>query len=167
MTLAGVAKFVLGVSLAFAILIGGSAAVALYFMYRVTTHPPKPTFANEVTQTSKAAPAPEKQAQPEKSNPDNTNHTESTVKEANSETNSKTNSTEPLEPGTYNARVTWEQGLSLRAEPGASAERIGGLEYNQKIVVLEESPDKTWQRVRLSNSDRESWIKAGNIEKIQ
>lgn len=160
MTLAGVAKFVLGVSLAIAILVGSSAAVALYFMYRVTTHPPKPTFANEITQKSKAAPALKKQVQPEKSNP---NSTESTVKEAESETKS----TEPLESGTYKAMVTWEQGLSLRAEPGAAAERIGGLDYNQQIVVLEESPDKNWQRVRLVDDDREGWIKAGNIEKIQ
>lgn len=163
MTLAGVAKFVLGVSLAIVILIGGSAAVALYFMYRVTTHPPKPTFANEVTQKSKAAPTPNKQVQPEKTNPDRTDNSESTAKEAKPETKS----TETLEAGTYKARVTWEQGLSLRAEPGAAAERIGGLDYNQQIIVLEESPDKNWQRVRLADSDREGWIKAGNIEKIQ
>lgn len=163
MTLAGAAKFVLGVSLALAILAGGSAAVALYFMYRVTTHPPKPTFANELNQKPKAVPAPKQQAQPEISNPDNTNNAESTTEKANSDTNS----TEPLAPGTYRARVSWEKGLSLRAEPGAGAERIGELEYNQQIVVLEASPDKNWQRVRLSDSDREGWIKAGNIEKIQ
>lgn len=163
MTLAGVAKFVLGVSLALAILAGGSAAVALYFMYRVTTHPPKPTFANELNQKPKAAPAPEKQVQPEMSNPARAARAESTSEEADSETNS----TESLAPGTYRARVSWEKGLSLRAEPGAGAERIGGLEYNQQIVVLEESPDKNWQRVRLSDSDREGWIKAGNIEKIE
>lgn len=158
MTLAGVAKFVLGISLAIAILAGGSAAVALYFMYRVTTHPPKPTFANEVTQKTKAVPTPEKQAQLEKSTTD---------KADNLASSEAAESTEPLEPGTYKARVTWEKGLSLRAEPGAGAERIGGLEYNQQVVVLEESPDKNWQRVRLSDSDREGWIKAGNIEKAQ
>jgi hypothetical protein len=157
MTLAGVAKFVLGVAIAIAILIGGSAAVALYFMYRVATHPPKPIFANEqVNQKPKAAPALKQQAQPDKPT---TARAETPVEE--------TKSTEPLEPGTYRARVTWEQGLSLRAEPGANAERIGGLDYNQQIVVLEESPDKHWQKVRLADSDREGWIKAGNIEKIQ
>ena len=155
MTLAGVAKFFLGVSLAIAILAGGSVAVALYFMYTVTNHPTKPTFANEnVNKKLKAAPAPKEQAQPEKPNTDNTAPVEETK---------ATN----LEPGTYKAKVNWEQGLSLRAEPGASAERIGGLDYNQEIVVLEESPDKNWQRVRLADSDREGWIKAGNIEKIQ
>ena len=137
MSLAGVAKFILGVSLAIAILAGSSVAVALYFMYTVMNHPPKPTFANEnVAKKLKADPAED------------------------------TKSIE-LEPGTYRARVTWEQGLSLRTEPGASANRIGGLDYNQQIVVLEESPDKNWQRVRLADGDREGWIKAGNIEKIQ
>jgi len=157
MTLAGVAKFVLGVSLAIAILAGSSVAVALYFMYAVTNHPPKPTFANEkVNRKLKAAPTPKEQAQPEKSITD----TDKVAPAA------ETKSTD-LEPGTYRARVTWEQGLSLRAAPGASAERIGGLDYNQQLVVLEESPDKNWQRVRLADSDREGWIKAGNIEKIQ
>jgi hypothetical protein len=156
MTLAGVAKFVLGVSLAIAILIGGSVAVALYFMYAVANHPPKPTFANEKTESEPKAAPPKEQAQPEKSTaaPENAAAAEAAKSNA-------------LEPGTYRARVIWEQGLSLRAEPGASAERIGGLDYNQQIVVLAESPDKKWQKVRLADSDREGWIKAGNIEKIQ
>jgi hypothetical protein len=160
MTLAGIAKFVLGVSLAIAILAGSSVAVALYFMYTVTNHPPKPTFANEnVNRKQKAAPASKEQAQLRKLE-------KSTTDTAKADPAEETKSTE-LEPGTYRARVSWEQGLSLRAEPGASAERIGGLDYNQQIVVLEESPDKNWQRVRLADSDREGWIKAGNIEKMQ
>jgi hypothetical protein len=32
--------------------------------------------------------------------------------------------------------------------------------------VLEESEDKLWQKIRLPKSDREGWIKAGNIRKI-
>lgn len=157
MTLAGVAKFVLGVSLAIAILIGGSFAIALYFMYAVANHPPKPTFANEKIESKpKAAPPPKEQVQPEKSTaaPENAAAAEA----------AKSND---LEPGAYKARVIWEQGLSLRAEPGASAERLGGLDYNQQIVVLAASPDKKWQKVRLADSDREGWIKAGNIEKIR
>ncbi len=49
----------------------------------------------------------------------------------------------PLEPGAYQARVTWSQGLSLRSEPNGDAERVGSAAYNQQIVVLGESADKT------------------------
>lgn len=73
----------------------------------------------------------------------------------------------PLEPGTYKARVTWQQGLSLRAEPNQNAERTGGLDYNQQIIVLEESADRNWQKVRLADGEQEGWVKAGNIERIQ
>lgn len=152
MTLAGVAKFVIGVGLAIALMLGGSVLVGLYFMYKVTSHPPKPVFDNEeVTQTAaKAKNPPKKTAQPQ---PTPTPSKPSETPEAK------------LAPGTYKARVNWSQGLSLRAEPSADAARIGGLDYNQQIVVLEESADKSWQKVRLADGELEGWIKAGNLER--
>lgn len=157
MVLVNLAKFVLGVSLAIAILIGGSAIGTLYFMYTVASRPPKPTFTNErvaSTQSSPSAtPSPVKPVSSTQSSPQPTPTPDS--------------SPEPLEPGTYRARVTWEQGLSLRAEPTFDAERTGGLEYNQQIVVLSESADKNWQKVRLADGEQEGWIKAGNIERVQ
>lgn len=156
MTLGNVVKFVLGVSLAIAIIISGSVVGALYFMYKVTARPPKPVFSNE-TVTAKAQPkATKAQA---KSVPS----TKSTTQPSPSQDSSQ----EVLEPGTYRARVTWTQGLSLRSEPNLSSERIGGLEYNQQIVVLQESADKNWQKVRLSDGEQEGWIKVGNIERVQ
>ena len=156
MTLGNVVKFVLGVSLAIAIIISGSVVGALYFMYKVTARPPKPVFSNE-TVTAKAQPkATKAQA---KSVPS----TKSTTQPSPSQDSSQ----EALEPGTYRARVTWTQGLSLRSEPNLSSERIGGLEHNQQIVVLQESSDKNWQKVRLSDGEQEGWIKVGNIERVQ
>lgn len=153
MTLAGVAKFVVGVSLAIALMLGGSIMVGLYFMYRVSSHPPKPVFPNEkVAATAKATPQTA------------TAQFESKLSEAKS-TVSKTASPEPLAPGTYKARVNWSQGLSMRSEPSADAQRIGGLDYNQQVIVLQESTDKNWQKVRLADGEQEGWIKAGNIEK--
>lgn len=152
MTLAGVAKFVIGVSLAIALMIGGSVLVGLYFMYKVTSHPPKPVFNNEkVNQmAAKAKNPPKTTAQPQ---PTPTPSKPSETAEAK------------LAPGTYKARVNWSQGLSLRAEPSADAARIGGLDYNQQIVVLEETADKSWQKVRLADGEQEGWIKAGNLER--
>jgi hypothetical protein len=147
MTLASVAKFVIGVSFAIALMIGGSVVVGLYFMYKVTTHPPKPVFSNEkVNQTA----AKVKNLK---------NPPQVTTEPSPSETN-----TAKLAPGTYKARVNWLQGLSLRAEPNVDAERIGGLDNNQRIVVIEESADKNWQKVRLADG-AEGWIRAGNIER--
>jgi cytoskeletal protein RodZ len=158
MVLVNLAKFVLGVSLAIAILIGGSAIGTLYFMYTVASRPPKPTFTNERV-ASKAQPSPS--ATPSAAKP------VAPTQSSPQPTATQDSSPEPLEPGTYRARVNWEQGLSLRAEPNFDAERTGGLEYNQQIVVLEESADKNWQKVRLADGEQEGWIKAGNIERVQ
>lgn len=159
MTLAGVAKFVLGVSLAIAITLGGGLLVGLYFMYRFTTHPPKPVFPNEkVTTKVKNSP----QATTAASQTGATS-----PKSSETPKPSETTPVKPLPPGTYTARVNWTQGLSLRGEPNTEAERVGGLEYNQQVIVLQESGDKNWQKVRLADGEQEGWIKAGNIERIQ
>jgi hypothetical protein len=55
--------------------------------------------------------------------------------------------------------------LSLRAEPDADAERIGGIESEATIIILEDSADGKWQRVRLPWNDQEGWIKGGNTQK--
>ncbi len=158
MLLANLVKFLLGFILAIALLIGGGVAAALYFMNQSTTPPPKPTFANDkpavkaklppASTTTKPTPLPADQPSP-------------------TPTPSQTPSPKPLEPGAYRARVTWPQGLSLRSEPNFDAERIGGADYNQQIVVLEESADKNWQRVRLEDSEQEGWVKAGNTERVE
>ncbi|MDJ0531138.1 MAG: SH3 domain-containing protein [Xenococcaceae cyanobacterium MO_207.B15] len=76
---------------------------------------------------------------------------------------------EPIEPAipenAYFAVVTWPQGLSLRAEPTINSARIGGIAYNTKILILEESSDKKWQRVRLLGNQQEGWVKGGNTKK--
>ncbi|MGK7895688.1 MAG: SH3 domain-containing protein [Xenococcus sp. (in: cyanobacteria)] len=70
-----------------------------------------------------------------------------------------------LPPNAYFARVTWPQGLSLRAQPSVDAERVGGIGYDARIIILGESSDKKWQRIRVPQSQQEAWVKAGNIKK--
>lgn len=146
-------KFVLGFGLAIAILISGGVAMGLYFLYRVTTPPPKPIFANDTAEVKVRGSANTTTAAPSNPQPN------SAVNDASSVT--------PLAAGTYRARVTWEQGLSVRSEPNADGERIAGAAYNEELIVLEESADKNWQKVRLDNSEQEGWIKAGNVERIE
>ncbi|WP_315790799.1 SH3 domain-containing protein [Fischerella sp. JS2] len=151
-------KYIFGFILAMAILIGGGFAMALYFMNRVSAPPPKPIYANDnpvvkaqapKSQTSKtnqvsleeSSPTPQKSPKPEES-------------------------AQSLPPGAYKARVTWKQGLRLRKEPTADSERTGGVAFNQKVIVLEESSDKDWQKIRLENGEQEGWVKSGNVQKI-
>ncbi len=150
----GLVKFFLGVILAIALLISGSVALALLFINRASSPPPKPVFANDTSAVKKAATT----AKPKNSTPTSNQLTPA---------KSSKPSPSPLASGSYPARVTWNQGLSLRSEPDLEAERVGSLDYNQRIVVLEQSQDQKWQHVRLADSDLEGWVKAGNTEQVQ
>lgn len=148
----GLVKLFLGFIIAIVLLISGSVALALIFINRASSPPPKPIFANDSSAVKKAANI----SKPKTSAPVASKKPVSTSKPSPS----------PLASGNYPARVTWNQGLSLRAEPSLEAERIDSLDYNQKIVVLEQSKDEKWQKVRLEDSELEGWVKAGNTERV-
>ena len=151
------AKLLIGLILASSLLIGGGVAIAVYLRYKVTAPPPKPVFAND-TMVQAKRPYESTVAKPP---------TVSADKSSTTPTPSQAPSPKPLEPGTYHARVTWSEGLLLHSEPDLGAERIGGVSYNQQVVVLSESTDKIWQRIRLEDSQQEGWIKACNIKRIE
>ncbi|BDI15883.1 hypothetical protein ANSO36C_16850 [Nostoc cf. commune SO-36] len=165
--LSGLTKFILGFFLAIAVLIGGGAAIALYFMNRTGIPPAKPVYSND-------SPSVKAQA-PKATEPGGTKTTltpGANTKSSPSSTSTPTvspkatPSTKPLPSGAYRGRVNWAEGLSLRAKPNQEAERIGGVGFNQKIIILEESEDKAWQKIRLEGSEQEGWVKAGNTEKV-
>lgn len=148
-------QFLIGFVLGLAILAGGTAALAYVFFAKMTANPPKPIFAEEKQEknvnkeatppvTTAEAPTPESSPKAQEEEPE-----------------------ENLPPGAYKARVTWSEGLSIRSNPEREAERIGGVGYNSEIVILEESSDKQWQKVRLSGGTLEGWIKSGNVEKVE
>jgi len=156
--IANIFKFLIGFTLALAIMVGGSVATALYFMNRAVPPPPKPEFANDpgrrkltvskpgVAQKKTATPAPKTVPTP---------------------TPASSPAAKPLPPGAYRARVTWPQGLSMRAEGNPGAERVGGVGFNQEVFVLEESADKTWQKIRIADGDQEGWVKTGNTKRSE
>ncbi len=150
----GLVKLFLGFIIAIALLISGSVALALIFINRSSTPPPKPIFANDTSAVKKKANIPPKPKTPPVAS-----------KPTSSKSSSKP-SPSPLASGSYTARVTWNEGLSLRVEPSLESERIGSLDYNQKIVVLAQSQDQKWQRVRLEDGELEGWVKAGNTERV-
>ena len=72
-----------------------------------------------------------------------------------------------LEPGAYRAVVIEPIGLILRDIPSRNSNRIGGISYREEVVVLEETSDKRWQRVRVDDdSDRIGWVSGGNTERL-
>ncbi|RCJ24161.1 peptide-binding protein [Nostoc sp. ATCC 43529] len=164
--LSGLVKYILGFFLAIAVLIGSGVAVALYFMNRTGIPPAKPIFSNDSPSVKAQAPKATEPGGKPTSTPSATKSPSSTTPTPSStESPQPTPSPTPLPSGAYRGRVSWAEGLSLRAQPNQDAERIGGVGFNQKIIVLEESEDKAWQKIRLEDSGQEGWVKAGNTEK--
>ncbi|PHK15816.1 SH3 domain-containing protein, partial [Nostoc linckia] len=143
-------------------LVGGGVAVALYFMNRTGIPPAKPIFSNDSPSVKAQAP---KATDPAPTPTSTKSPSGATPTPTPTESPQATPSPTPLPSGAYRGRVTWAEGLSLRAQPNQDGERIGGVGFNQKIIVLEESEDKAWQKIRLEDSGQEGWVKAGNTEK--
>lgn len=135
-------------------LIGGGSFFAFRFLVdQFTANPPRPTFPNDPPSPSpkvqktaataakpNPAPAPSPQASPSPS--------------------------PAPSPAAQRARITLSEGLNVRQEPNAEAERIGGVDYSDEVAILEESSDKEWIRVRVASSGIEGWIKSGYTENI-
>ncbi len=148
MKLQGLAKFVIGFLLAIAILFFAGVSTARYLINRLTALPPRPVFPNDVPDPNAAAtpvPAAADAGQPSPPPPAALN---AATLEA------------------YNARVTQPVGLVLRAEPSRESEALGGLDYDEDVIVIQSSPDGEWLRVRLSDGS-EGWIKSGNTQPVE
>ncbi len=148
MSWSGLLKVFTGLFLAIALLAGGSFVAAQFFIAKLSTPPAKPVFPND-----KPSSPIKKAAKPKAGSPDQPDTVDASP------------SPKPLPSGAYEGRVSQSIGLILRDAPGRESGQIGGIEYNDKVIVLETSSDGDWQKVRLQPSDREGWVKAGNIEK--
>lgn len=142
-------KFFIGLFLAIAMLASGSLLAAQYFIAKLTAPPSKPMYPND-------KPSPPTKTVAAKSKP-------ASVSDSNS---SGVASPKSLPAGAFEGRVSQSIGLILRDAPGRDGAQIGGIDYNEKVVVLETSADGGWQKVRLQSSDREGWVKAGNVDKL-
>ena len=150
--------FVLGVSL-----IGGAAIVAGYFYFTKMSYtlPKKPIYEEEkVSET-----ATESAIATETTEESPTIPEELPIFPGEAETEPEPEAGE-IPENAYFAQVTWPQGLSLRAEPNINSERVGGIGYDAKILILEESADKKWQRIRIPSNKQEGWVKAGNTKRV-
>lgn len=143
----GLLKAFSGFLVAIALIVGGGFLAAQYLITQFTTPPPKPMFANDSSPKPPPAAIAPKPPSPQ---PKNTPIAASP---------------KPTELG-YPAKITLSEGLNVRSKPSANAERVGGVDFDEEIAVLEESPDKEWQRVRGKTSAVEGWIKSGHTERI-
>jgi cytoskeletal protein RodZ len=154
-------KFILGILLAIAVLLGSGVAVGLYFFNRTAIPPTKPIFAND-------NPTPKNSdSQQKKTNPTPTPKATPTTSATPTPSETPTEKAEELPKGAYRGKITWSQGVSLRSEPTQDSERVGGAGFNETIIVLEESPDKVWKKVRVESSKVEGWTKVGNLERVE
>jgi hypothetical protein len=149
-------RFLVGFLLAIALLVGGGVATARYFIVKFTTPPPKPIFPNDKPVAAGKNVSASTKPQSASSSLPSSNLAPS---------NAASPTPKPLEPGAYRAKVVQPIGLILRDNPSLDSNQIGGIDNNEQIVVLEESADKEWQRVRVESSDRQGWVKAGNTER--
>lgn len=129
--------------------VGGYFAVQ-YAMTQLTTTPPKPTFPNDNPNYSKQESAKKAaKAEPDKAAPT-----------AAAEPKSK-----PVPEGAYEGQVKQPVGLIVRNSPELGAGQVDGVEYNEPVLVLSKSKDELWEKIRYGSSEKEGWVKAGNIQK--
>ncbi len=168
MSISGFFQFIFGFILGVVLLVAGSVGAAYYFFNRMASAPPKPVFSEQIPTTAvEETPAPAETEAPAETTEAEVAEPEATeTTEADTETEEEeTEDSDELPEGAYEARVTWSSGLSLRAEPDLNGSRVGGVDYNEELLVLESSEDGVWQKVRTQGG-QEAWVKAGNVERL-
>lgn len=161
----GILKFVTGVLVALALLFVGGAAAARYIITRLTSPPPKPVFAEEQVSQSSDSVAPNRSGDQASSNPQGESSEPLQVFTDPVEPESEAPQAEQAERDA-NARITQPIGMVLRQGPSQDTTQIGGLYYNDEVILLGTSSDGQWQQIRLPGSGVEGWIKAGNTERL-
>jgi ABC-type Na+ efflux pump permease subunit len=156
-------QFILGFILGITLIAGVSAGLGFLYYKQMSTLPKKPEFSQD---TSSPETAVETAKTSETATDSNVTENEAEATEETEEVEETVLEPEAeLPPNAYTAVVTWPQGLSLRAEPNLNAGRVGGISYDAKIIILEDSADGQWQKIRVPWSDQEGWVKAGNTER--
>jgi Bacterial SH3 domain len=156
--LSATAQFVLGFIIGISLIVGVSGSLVFAYYKKMSILPEKPVFpvaSSESTQT----------IEPLESKTTTEPEAVTIAPEPESKTEPEPEPEPELPANSYYAVVTWSEGLSLRAEPSIDAEKIGGIEFESKIIVLENSSDGQWQRVMLPGNQQEGWIKGGNTER--
>lgn len=167
----GILQFTIGFFLGLLLFVGGLSLLGYFVFSRLASPPEKPVFPEEV-QKPKPAPSPKQEppkvAASPKSSPEKSPSPEPAASPSPSPAASPSPSPEAKEdlpPGAYEATVIRSEGLSLRASPSREAERVGGVDYNANLIVLESQGE--WVKVKLPGSDQTGWVRSGNLKKVE
>jgi Bacterial SH3 domain len=142
-------------------LIGLGAAIGgagyYFFITQMSARPPKPVFAEErdggkPVATAKAKPKAGVVATAPSPSPEGIDLVEP-------------DKIKPLAPEAYDAKVLWKDGLSLKQDPDPNSEKVGGVEFNAKVAIVETSDDKQWVKIQSEKENLQGWVRAGNIDK--
>ncbi|MGQ9870329.1 MAG: SH3 domain-containing protein [Leptodesmis sp.] len=147
----GFLKVFSGFLIAFALVTGLGFFASQVLIAQFTTPPPKPIFPND---NPKPQPSPKTAASPPATQP-----------ASPAPSPSPSISPSPQASG-YKARIVLDNGLNVREQPNAESSRIAGVDYDQQVTVLEESPDKEWQKIRTEPDGVVGWIKSGYTERL-
>lgn len=162
--LLGLSKFVLGIILAMLIMSIAGLSMARFFMTRMVELPERPTYENDLPEADRPNPA---ASAPER---DEDGAPKAVIAEAEPDEPEAEVEPEPepeedddaLPDGEYRASVSQPVGLILRDGPGTDYAQIGGLDYQQGMIVFAE--DSGWLNVELNNGQT-GWIKDGNVSR--
>ena len=176
--LSATAQFILGFLLGITLIAGASATAIFLYYKQMSVFPKKPIFSQSEQEFASTTTEPPVVT----SEPLETTLTQNEVEqfedltepEVEPEVEQFEDLAEPevepevepeLPPNAYRAVVTWPQGLSLRAEPSTNSGKVDGIGFDETIIILEDSADGQWQRVRVPSSNKEGWVKAGNVKR--
>lgn len=73
----------------------------------------------------------------------------------------------------YDAEVSYQNGLFLRAAPTTEAKSLTVLNFRQPLRILDLSADEKWQKVEVKIEEDDQtksylgWIAIGNVEKVE
>ncbi len=127
-----------------------------FFITQMSTRPPKPVFAEERGGAKPIVAAKPKAKTAVTAAPNAT----PVVKDPKNP-----DAPEKLPPGSYDAKVVWKDGLSLKKEPDSGSEKVGGVAFNAKVAIVKTSDDKQWVLIQSETDNLQGWVKAGNIDK--
>jgi cytoskeletal protein RodZ len=128
--------------------VGGYFGVQ-YVLTQLTATPPRPSFPNDNPNYGKQVAA------------------QKAAKKENAEAATKPEEpkSKPLPEGAYEGQVKQPVGLIVRSSPELGSGQVDGVEYNEPVIVLSKSKDDVWEKIRYGSSEKEGWVKAGNIQK--
>lgn len=127
-------QWLLGTTFGLGLMVLLFASVLGVFSQNLLLPPERPEFNQEIVESPQAVP------------------------DASEETEEPDPSPEPSpEPENTTARVSYGEGLRIRDRPDREGTPLGGVGFDEEVILLEQSDDGEWQKIR-SQDGTEGWV---------